>query len=142
MCFTSSATKDEPARVSRPAQPRQSHSSIKPAPSAGGRTGPTARPSATPSSLPQYGKEGYFTKGQISTHEGATMKLMQNKKTKELVAAKWIPRMLGHGLPKNVEREIVNHRKLLHPNIIRFKEVRRTGYWLFICYYIYHYICY
>ena len=53
------------------------------------------------------------------------MKLMQNKKTKELVAAKWIPRMLGHGLPKNVEREIVNHRKLLHPNIIRFKEVRR-----------------
>ena len=52
------------------------------------------------------------------------MKLMQNKKTKELVAAKWIPRTLGHGLPKNVEREIVNHRKLLHPNIIRFKEVR------------------
>ena len=125
MCFSSSATKEEPARVSRPQQQKHpSSTGPKSVPSAGGRTGPTTRQSATPGSLPQYGKDGYLTKGQISTHEGATMKLMQNKKTKELVAAKWIPRTLGHGLPKNVEREIVNHRKLLHPNIIRFKEVR------------------
>lgn len=27
-------------------------------------------------------------------------------------------------IDKNVEREIINHRSLLHPNIIRFREVR------------------
>lgn len=27
-------------------------------------------------------------------------------------------------IDKNVEREIINHRLLLHPNIIRFREVR------------------
>ena len=27
-------------------------------------------------------------------------------------------------IDKNVERELINHRSLLHPNIIRFKEVR------------------
>ena len=27
-------------------------------------------------------------------------------------------------IDKNVEREVINHRSLLHPNIIRFKEVR------------------
>ena len=26
-------------------------------------------------------------------------------------------------IDKNVERELINHRSLLHPNIIRFKEV-------------------
>lgn len=30
------------------------------------------------------------------------------------------------GLSKNTEREIVNHRKLVHPNIIRFREVYMT----------------
>ena len=52
------------------------------------------------------------------------MKLMRNKKTKVMVAAKWVPRTQGGGLSKNTEREIVNHRKLVHPNIIRFHEVR------------------
>ncbi|KAK9808025.1 hypothetical protein WJX73_005910 [Symbiochloris irregularis] len=72
------------------------------------------------------GKDGYLVKGQLGTQEGTTMKLMQNKKTKELVAAKFIPRVQGAGLTKNTEREIVNHRKLVHPNIIRFKEVYMT----------------
>ncbi len=30
-------------------------------------------------------------------------------------------------IDKNVEREIVNHRTLLHPNIIKFREVRALG---------------
>jgi hypothetical protein len=30
-------------------------------------------------------------------------------------------------IDKNVEREIVNHRTLLHPNIIKFRE---AGHWL------------
>ena len=147
MCFTGSGTKDSapPALHSRakpsgrpqpagtaPEQPRQ--------PMAGRSNGPgqTAAAGAQPqgrqarpavqqqqNSAPQqaYGKDGYLVKGQISHHEGSTMKLMQNKKTKELVAAKWIPRVVGQGLTKNTEREIVNHRKLLHPNIIRFREV-------------------
>lgn len=70
-----------------------------------------------------WGKDGYVTKGQLGTHKGTTMKLLQNKKTRELVAAKFIPRIQGAGLHKYTEREIVNHRKLLHPNIIGFREV-------------------
>eukprot|EP00803_Ostreobium_quekettii_P000571 evm.model.scf_1515EXC.4 EVM.evm.TU.scf_1515EXC.4 scf_1515EXC:30903-34959(+) len=51
-------------------------------------------------------------------------RLMRNKKTGELVAVKFIER--GDKIDKNVEREIVNHRMLRHPNIIGFKEVRRA----------------
>ncbi|KAI9082473.1 hypothetical protein K1719_035616 [Acacia pycnantha] len=51
-------------------------------------------------------------------------KLMRNKETKELVAMKYIER--GHRIDANVAREIINHRSLCHPNIIRFKEVFLT----------------
>nr|CAD1832812.1 unnamed protein product [Ananas comosus var. bracteatus] len=51
-------------------------------------------------------------------------KLMRNKETRELVAMKFIER--GHRIDGNVFREIVNHRSLRHPNIIRFKEVVLT----------------
>ena len=64
--------------------------------------------------------------GQLGTGRNGTMKLMRNKKSKLMVAAKWVPRTQGGGLSKNTEREIVNHRKLVHPNIIRFHEVRRA----------------
>ncbi|CAO2150395.1 unnamed protein product [Urochloa humidicola] len=50
--------------------------------------------------------------------------LMRNKETRELVAVKYIPR--GEKIDENVFREIVNHRSLCHPNIIRFKEVVLT----------------
>ncbi|KAK9790145.1 hypothetical protein WJX73_008499 [Symbiochloris irregularis] len=76
--------------------------------------------------MPSYGKDAYVLVGQLGTGRNGTMKLMRNKKTKELVAAKWVPRTVGGGLSKNTEREIVNHRKLLHPNIIRFREVYMT----------------
>eukprot|EP00891_Asterochloris_glomerata_P004326 jgi/Astpho2/4326/Aster-07415 len=51
-------------------------------------------------------------------------KLMRDKHGGELVAVKFIER--GEKIDKNVERELINHRSLLHPNIIRFKEVFLT----------------
>ncbi|KAE9599366.1 hypothetical protein Lal_00044078 [Lupinus albus] len=51
-------------------------------------------------------------------------RLMRNKDTKELVAMKFIER--GYKIDENVAREIINHRSLCHPNIIRFKEVVLT----------------
>ncbi|KAD3336929.1 hypothetical protein E3N88_32449 [Mikania micrantha] len=51
-------------------------------------------------------------------------RLMRHKETKELVAMKYI--MRGQKIDENVAREIINHRSLRHPNIIRFKEVVLT----------------
>ncbi|XP_074564243.1 serine/threonine-protein kinase SAPK10-like [Curcuma longa] len=51
-------------------------------------------------------------------------RLMRDKQTKELVAVKYIER--GEKIDENVKREIINHRSLRHPNIIRFKEVILT----------------
>ncbi|XLT32815.1 hypothetical protein HN873_064107 [Arachis hypogaea] len=44
--------------------------------------------------------------------------------TKELVAVKYIER--GDKIDENVKREVINHRSLRHPNIVRFKEVILT----------------
>nr|CAD1838751.1 unnamed protein product [Ananas comosus var. bracteatus] len=49
-------------------------------------------------------------------------KLMRHRETRELVAVKCIDH--GHRIDENVFREIINHRSLRHPNIIRFKEAR------------------
>ncbi|CAJ1929767.1 unnamed protein product [Sphenostylis stenocarpa] len=51
-------------------------------------------------------------------------RLMRDKQTQELVAVKYIER--GKKIDENVKREIINHRSLRHPNIIRFKEVILT----------------
>ncbi|CAI9095572.1 OLC1v1031560C1 [Oldenlandia corymbosa var. corymbosa] len=51
-------------------------------------------------------------------------RLVRDKKTKELLAVKYIER--GKKIDENVQREIINHRSLRHPNIIRFKEVVLT----------------
>ncbi|KAF5783135.1 putative protein kinase CAMK-OST1L family [Helianthus annuus] len=51
-------------------------------------------------------------------------RLLRHKETKELVAMKYI--MRGQKIDENVAREIINHRSLRHPNIIRFKEVVLT----------------
>ncbi|XP_009591903.1 serine/threonine-protein kinase SRK2I-like [Nicotiana tomentosiformis] len=51
-------------------------------------------------------------------------RLMRDKQTKELVAVKYIER--GDKIDENVQREIINHRSLRHPNIIRFREVILT----------------
>ncbi|KAF2316602.1 hypothetical protein GH714_041943 [Hevea brasiliensis] len=49
-------------------------------------------------------------------------RLMRDKQTNELVAVKYIER--GEKIDENVQREIINHRSLRHPNIVRFKEAR------------------
>ncbi|KAK1355051.1 Serine/threonine-protein kinase SAPK4 [Heracleum sosnowskyi] len=51
-------------------------------------------------------------------------RLMRNKATQELVAMKFIER--GSKINTNVEREIINLRSLMHPNIVRFKQVLLT----------------
>nr|VDC82673.1 unnamed protein product [Brassica rapa] len=51
-------------------------------------------------------------------------RLMTDRVTKELVAVKYIER--GDKIDENVQREIINHRSLRHPNIVRFKEVILT----------------
>eukprot|EP00963_Diacronema_lutheri_P009505 scaffold856_cov326-Pavlova_lutheri.AAC.7 len=51
-------------------------------------------------------------------------KLMRVRDTGELVASKFIER--GEKITANVAREIVNHRSLHHPNIVRFREVFLT----------------
>ncbi|XP_038903039.1 serine/threonine-protein kinase SRK2A-like [Benincasa hispida] len=51
-------------------------------------------------------------------------RLVRDKKTNELVAVKYIER--GKKIDEKVQREIINHRSLRHPNIIRFKEVFLT----------------
>ncbi|KAI4303287.1 hypothetical protein MLD38_038936 [Melastoma candidum] len=51
-------------------------------------------------------------------------RLVRDRKTGELVAVKYIER--GRKIDENVLREIINHRSLLHPNIVRFKEVFLT----------------
>ncbi|GAA0152777.1 non-receptor serine/threonine protein kinase [Lithospermum erythrorhizon] len=51
-------------------------------------------------------------------------KLVRDKLTRELLAVKFIER--GHKIDEHVQREIMNHRSLKHPNIVRFKEVLLT----------------
>ncbi|KAE8720592.1 Serine/threonine-protein kinase SAPK2 [Hibiscus syriacus] len=51
-------------------------------------------------------------------------KLVRDKRSGELYAVKYIER--GPKIDEHVQREIMNHRSLKHPNIIRFKEVLLT----------------
>ena len=53
-----------------------------------------------------------------------TAKLMQSTRTGALVAIKYLER--GSKIDENVKRELVNHRLLTHPNIVRFIEVMLT----------------
>lgn len=51
-------------------------------------------------------------------------KLVRDRWTAELYAVKYIER--GQKIDEHVQREIMNHKSLRHPNIIRFKEVFLT----------------
>lgn len=68
--------------------------------------------------------EKYELVRDIGSGNFGVARLMRNKETKELVAMKYIER--GQKVDENVAREIINHRSLRHPNIIRFKEVVLT----------------
>ncbi|MCO5574646.1 hypothetical protein L7F22_028435 [Adiantum nelumboides] len=62
---------------------------------------------------------------EIGSGNFGVANLLLDKKTQELFAAKYIER--GSKIDANVQREIINHRSLQHPNIIRFKEVFLTS---------------
>ncbi|KAI6678739.1 hypothetical protein NL676_039535 [Syzygium grande] len=68
--------------------------------------------------------EKYELVKDIGSGNFGVARLMRNKETRELVAMKYIER--GHKIDENVAREIMNHKSLLHPNIIGFKEVVLT----------------
>ncbi|GAX81597.1 hypothetical protein CEUSTIGMA_g9025.t1 [Chlamydomonas eustigma] len=56
------------------------------------------------------------------------VQLCRNKITKEQCAIKFIER--GDKITKYVEREIINHRTLIHPHIVQFKEGFLTEHYL------------
>ena len=56
--------------------------------------------------------------------------LMRHRETGEMVAVKQLPR--GPKIDKNVYREVINHRKLRHPNVIGFKAVHVDSRYLYI----------
>ncbi|XP_076912002.1 serine/threonine-protein kinase SAPK1-like isoform X1 [Bidens hawaiensis] len=68
--------------------------------------------------------ERYEMVKEIGSGNFGVAKLVKDKGTNELFAVKFIER--GQKIDEHVEREILNHRSLRHPNIIRFKEVLLT----------------
>lgn len=82
--------------------------------------------SGTPTESGQVGGELYELVSQLGVGDTGVTKLMRDRRTGELVATKWVPHMAGEMLSVKVEREILNHRKLLHPNVVRFREVFAT----------------
>ncbi|VAH43671.1 unnamed protein product [Triticum turgidum subsp. durum] len=68
--------------------------------------------------------ERYEVIKDIGSGNFGVAKLVRDVRTKELFAVKFIER--GHKIDENVQREIMNHRSLRHPNIVRFKEVVLT----------------
>ncbi|KAK7321201.1 hypothetical protein VNO77_31584 [Canavalia gladiata] len=68
--------------------------------------------------------ERYEILKEIGSGNFAVAKLVRDNCTKEFFAVKFIER--GQKIDENVQREIMNHRSLKHPNIVRFKEVLLT----------------
>ncbi|XP_008804780.1 serine/threonine-protein kinase SAPK2 isoform X4 [Phoenix dactylifera] len=68
--------------------------------------------------------ERYEVLRAIGSGNFGVAKLVRDVWTKELYAAKLIER--GQKIDEHVQREIMNHRSLRHPNIVRFKEVLLT----------------
>ncbi|KAL3818928.1 hypothetical protein ACJIZ3_004833 [Penstemon smallii] len=68
--------------------------------------------------------ERYEILKNIGSGNFGVAKLVRDKWNGELLAVKYIKR--GDKIDEHVQREIMNHRSLKHPNIIRFKEVLLT----------------
>ncbi|CAM8888096.1 unnamed protein product [Rhodiola kirilowii] len=68
--------------------------------------------------------ERYEVQKDIGSGNFGVAKLVRDKWSGELFAVKYIER--GNKIDEHVQREIMNHRSLRHPNIIRFKEVMLT----------------
>lgn len=71
-----------------------------------------------------HDSERYELVRDIGSGNFGVARLMRDKLSSELVAVKYIER--GDKIDENVQREIINHRSLRHPNIVRFKEVILT----------------
>ncbi|KEH30920.1 putative protein kinase CAMK-OST1L family [Medicago truncatula] len=74
--------------------------------------------------LIMHDSDRYELVRDIGSGNFGVARLMRDKQTEELVAVKYIER--GEKIDENVQREIINHRSLRHPNIVRFKEVILT----------------
>ncbi|KAL5558935.1 hypothetical protein UlMin_035146 [Ulmus minor] len=68
--------------------------------------------------------ERYEVVKDIGSGNFGVAKLVIDKRTREFFAVKFIER--GQKIDEHVQREIMNHRSLKHPNIVRFKEVLLT----------------
>ncbi|KAK4256672.1 hypothetical protein QN277_006365 [Acacia crassicarpa] len=68
--------------------------------------------------------ERYDIIRDIGSGNFGVAKLVRDKRSGDLYAIKFIER--GIKIDEHVQREIINHRSLKHPNIIRFKEVLLT----------------
>ncbi|CAA0831170.1 Serine/threonine-protein kinase SRK2F [Striga hermonthica] len=68
--------------------------------------------------------ERYEILKDIGSGNFGVAKLVRDKVSGELYAVKYIER--GNKIDEHVQREIMNHRSLNHPNIIKFKEVLLT----------------
>ncbi|KAL3845148.1 hypothetical protein ACJIZ3_002551 [Penstemon smallii] len=68
--------------------------------------------------------ERYEILKDIGSGNFGVAKLVKDKWSGELFAVKYIER--GKKIDEHVQREIMNHRSLNHPNIVRFKEVLLT----------------
>lgn len=68
--------------------------------------------------------ERYQVLKDIGSGNFGVAKLVRDLWTKELYAVKFIEK--GEKIDEHVQREIMNHRSLNHPNIVRFKEVLLT----------------
>ncbi|TVU31653.1 hypothetical protein EJB05_23349 [Eragrostis curvula] len=69
-------------------------------------------------------EERYEALKELGAGNFGVARLVRDKRTKDLVAVKYIER--GKKIDENVQREIINHRSLRHPNIVRFNEVCLT----------------
>ncbi|GJN20143.1 hypothetical protein PR202_gb07482 [Eleusine coracana subsp. coracana] len=69
-------------------------------------------------------EERYEALKELGAGNFGVARLVRDKRTKDLVAVKYIER--GKKIDENVQREIINHRSLRHPNIVRFKEICLT----------------
>ncbi|XP_035538943.1 serine/threonine-protein kinase SAPK2-like isoform X2 [Juglans regia] len=68
--------------------------------------------------------ERYEILKEIGSGNFGVAKLVKDMWTGELFAVKFIER--GQKIDEHVQREIMNHRSLKHPNIVRFKEIVLT----------------
>jgi len=83
-----------------------------------------------PKGEPLDGHSKYEKVRDLNSGTFGFVQLARDRRTGELLAVKFIER--GEKISRYVEREILNHRCLHHPHIVRFKEVFMTPDYLAI----------